>query len=106
MLNKHPGIPANYYLPFARYMSQERNVAVLVFSFRFIGQSFPAGVDYNDLDAKRACLRQYSAVGFDSWIEDARAALLYARKRQAEAEIVWLGHSAGGQELVLCLYDC
>jgi len=78
------GVPASYYTPFARWLSQQ-GVAVLSFDFRGMGASrFGRG------------LRGFGG-DLDDWLQDQDAALQALAKHCPGLPLVVIGHSLGAQ---------
>lgn len=78
------GVKQRFYAPLARWLAV-RGWRTLTFDYRGIGQSAPTQ------------LRGF-ATDINDWVEaDAGAALAHVHGTYPETEVIWLGHSLGGQ---------
>ncbi|KAH8927727.1 hypothetical protein BT69DRAFT_1316805 [Atractiella rhizophila] len=90
------GVPARFYFDFATYLANHGH-ATFVFSFRYVGESYPPGVNLKSRESMIEALKAAPQVDMiHSWANDMKAAIEFIFTRFRGEELVWCGHSNGG----------
>lgn len=84
ILSSATGIRKEFYISFAYYLIQN-GYSVLLFDYRGIGESAP-----DDLKTSHSYMHEWGAL-------DMNAALDYMVNEKGLTDIIWVGHSVGGQ---------
>lgn len=99
ILSSATGVPCGFYLPFATHLADQLGIPVLLFDYRFVGRSFPAGAVSRD--DKIEALKTGSHVSIArEWKWDFEAALAWIIAIHPGRKVVSVGHSVGGMALV------
>ncbi|KAH8917900.1 hypothetical protein BT69DRAFT_1301458 [Atractiella rhizophila] len=95
------GVPAGFYFDFATYLANHGH-ATFVFSFRYVGESYPPGVNLRSRESRIEALKAAPQVDMiHSWANDMKAAIDFIFTRFRGEELIWCGHSNGGSIFTL-----
>lgn len=105
------GTPARLYSAFAAYLASHGH-PTLTFDYRFVGRSFPSGVDAKSHEARVEALKSSPETNFSlHWTRDVGGAIRALKGRccsngtDAQRELVYIGNSHGAHLLVLALQE-
>ena len=88
VLSSAIGVRKEFYIEFSQYLVQN-GYNVLLFDYRGIGESAP-----QDLKKTKSFMHEWGTM-------DMNAALNYVVQKKGKTDIIWLGHSIGGQLVAL-----